>query len=266
MNRIEEKMQELTARGEKALITYVTAGLPNLTRTGELIRAQEAAGIDVIELGIPFSDPIADGPVIQNASFQSIQNGTTLRKVFVLMEELRAGGCEVPIVFMMYYNTILHYGVQAFADKCAAAGVDGLIVPDLPLEEQGELQEALAGREETILLQLVSPVSGERIPKILEQARGYVYCVSAMGVTGQGGNFHKNIKNYLESVRAQSKIPVMMGFGIRTAADIEPLRDSLDGAIVGSYFIQLLEKNDFRPETAAEYVRGFKADMEAWGA
>ncbi len=264
MNRIEAKMQVLKERKEKALITYITAGLPTLAGTGDLIRAQEEAGIDVIELGIPFSDPTADGPVIQDASTRSIRQGTTLRKVFALTEELRAGGCEVPIVYMMYYNTILRYDVQEFADRCVSGGVDGLIVPDLPLEEQDELQAALAGRDGTILLQLVAPVSGARVPKILAHARGYVYCVSSMGVTGRGGEFYGDIENYLRSVKEQSPIPVMMGFGIRTAADVEPLRDCIDGAIVGSHFITLLEEHDYDLDAARGYIRTFKKEMAAW--
>lgn len=159
MNRIEQKMALLKEKNEKALITYMTAGLPDLNGTKELVRAQEEAGVDVIELGIPFSDPIADGPVIQNASYRSICLGTTLKKVFQLTEELRRMGVEIPIVYMMYYNTILSYGIEAFAKKCKEAGVDGVIVPDLPLEEQAELTNALNRQNGAIFIQLVSPSS-----------------------------------------------------------------------------------------------------------
>lgn len=152
MNRIEKRMQELQQRGEKALITYITAGLPDMEGTKKLIRAQEEAGVDVVELGIPFSDPVADGPVIQDASYRSILKGTTLRKVLAMVKELRAEGCEQPLIFMMYYNTVMSYGVQNFADACVKIGIDGLIIPDLPMEEQSELKEALAGREETVII------------------------------------------------------------------------------------------------------------------
>lgn len=174
INRIEACLDKLKERQEKAFITYLTAGLPDMEKTKELVKAQERAGCDIIELGIPFSDPIADGPVIQQASYEAIQNGATLKKIFACLEELHAEGVQVPIVFMMYYNTIVHYGVQAFADKCKEAGVDGLIVPDLPFEEQDELMQALSDSDKTILLQLVSPVSAQRIPMILEHARGFV--------------------------------------------------------------------------------------------
>lgn len=262
MNRIENAMERLQERQEKALITYMTAGLPDMEGTKKLIKAQEAAGLDVLELGIPFSDPVADGPVIQDASYRSILKGTNVKGVLKAVKEVRDEGAQIPIVFMMYYNTILHYGVEAFADACAKSGVDGLIIPDLPLEEQGELKAALDGTDGApILIQLVSPVSKKRIGRILEHARGFVYCVSSMGVTGQEASFHKNVVNYLREVKEASRIPVMMGFGIRTAQDVEPMRDLIDGAIVGSHFIRLMEACGYSPEGAAGYVETFKKEL-----
>lgn len=261
MNRIEEKMAVLQEKNDKAFITYMTAGLPDMEGTKAIIRAQEEAGTDVIELGVPFSDPVADGPIIQDVSYKSICKGTNLKKIFQMMEEIRREGVELPIIFMMYSNTIFHYGVDAFAAKCKEAGVDGLIVPDLPFEEQEELQQALDKYDTTILIQLVSPVSKERIPRILENARGFVYCVSSMGVTGQAGTFHREVMDYLTNVKKVSKIPIMMGFGIRTPEDIAPMKDIIDGAIVGSHFIQLLENNDYSIEAAKTYCRKFKENM-----
>lgn len=262
-NRIENRMQELQDKKEKAFITYMTAGLPDMDGCKALIKAQEEAGTDILELGIPFSDPVADGPVIQAASYKSIQQGTNLKKVFALMREVRSEGVELPIIFMMYYNTILHYGVEAFVKECIDCGVDGLIIPDLPLEEQDEIRGFLSMENAPILIQLVSPVSADRVPKILEGARGFVYCVSGMGVTGQSGNFHREIINYLSSVKAVSHIPVMMGFGIRTAADVAPMKNIIDGAIVGSHFINLMEENQYSTETAKEYCRTFKQELNA---
>ena len=260
-NRIERKMQQLKEKKEKAFITYMTAGLPDMEGCKSLIRAQEEAGVDVLELGIPFSDPVADGPVIQAASYKSIQQGTSLKKVFALMREVRSEGIEAPILFMMYYNTVFHYGIDAFVADCIQSGVDGLIIPDLPLEEQGELQKALEQDGAPLLIQLVSPVSAGRVPKILEGARGFVYCVSGMGVTGQSGNFHREVIRYLAAVKAQSQIPVMMGFGIARAKDVEPMKDVVDGAIVGSHFIEFLEANDYKPQAAADYCRTFKQEL-----
>lgn len=262
MNRIEKRLALLEEAGHKAFITYMTAGLPDIERCAELIRVQEEAGTDILELGIPFSDPVADGPVIQDASFRSIQKGTNLKKVFDMVEKLRTEGCEIPLVFMMYYNTVSFYGLAAFVAKCAAVGIDGLIIPDLPYEEQGNLKKVLDKTSEApILIQLVAPVSKQRIPMILKNARGFVYCVSSMGVTGQDATFHKDILQYLQKVRSVSTIPVMMGFGIRTAQDIMPMKDVIDGCIVGSHFIQLMEQNQYNTEVIKEYITTFKNEM-----
>lgn len=264
MNRIEARFAQLQKEKKKALITYITAGLPSISKTVELVKAQDEAGVDVVELGIPFSDPVADGPVIQDASYRSIQNGTNLKKVFEAMEELRKES-QVPVVFMMYYNTILYYGVKEFVEKSIAVGVDGLIVPDLPYEEQDEIRQYLDGQDDLILIQLVSPVSKQRIPMILENARGFVYCVSQMGVTGKGANFHKDVREYLSEVKAVSKVPVMMGFGIQDAKDVKQFCDIIDGAIVGSAFIRLMEEKNFDVNEAKDYVAEFKRELNTAG-
>lgn len=261
MNRIEKKLMHLQEKKEKAFITYTTAGLPDLEGTKKLMRVQEKAGVDILEIGVPFSDPVADGPVIQNASYHAICNGVNLKGIFKTIKEIREEGMDIPIIFMMYYNTVLHYGVEEFVKKCNEIGVDGLIIPDLPLEEQDEIKQYLQLSDQTILIQLVSPVSGERIPKILDGAKGFVYCVSSMGVTGQSATFHKEVISYLKKVKEVSKIPVMMGFGIREAKDVAPMKDIIDGAIVGSHFITLLEENDFCTDVAGEYCRKFKEDL-----
>ncbi|MCR5509243.1 MAG: tryptophan synthase subunit alpha [Lachnospiraceae bacterium] len=264
MNRIEKRMEELKAKNEKAFITYYTAGLPDMETTEKIIEAQRGV-TDVIELGIPFSDPTADGPVIQQASYEAIQKGASLKRAFELMDKIRKGGNEQPVVFMMYYNTILNYGLDTFIKKCAQTGVDGLIVPDLPLEEQETLRDSLKGNDNTILIELVSPVSGGRIPGILKGARGFVYCVSSMGVTGQAADFHKEVIGYLSKVKSISSIPVMMGFGIREASDIVPMKDIIDGAIVGSHFINIMRDSGFDPDAAREYVTRFKREMNKGG-
>ena len=260
MNRIEERLATLQAKKEKAFITYLTAGLPSMEATAAIVKAQEEAGTDMIEIGVPFSDPIADGPVIQQASFEAIQAGANLKKSFELVSGLRADGVEIPIVFMLYYNTVLHYGLENFVKKCQEAGVDGLIIPDLPLEEQAPIRQYLTG-DETILIQLVSPVSAGRIAEIVKSARGFIYCVSSMGVTGQSGSFHKEIIGYLSDVKKQSPVPVMMGFGITEAKDVEPMKDVIDGAIVGSHFINLMREHQFDPQAAKEYCARFKKEL-----
>lgn len=265
MNRIEERLKQLKEKNEKALITYITAGLPDYEHTKDILMEQEKAGVDIVELGIPFSDPVADGPVIQDASYRAICNGATLQKTFEMMKELREIGCRLPIVFMMYYNTVLHYGEEAFVKKCEEVGVDGLIIPDLPYEEQESLKQYLE-KTSTILIPLVAPTSKQRLKQILLDAKGFVYCVSSMGVTGQAADFHKEIKNYLEEVRENASIPVMMGFGIRSAEDVKHLSDRIDGVIVGTHFIQEMEKQDFAPKAAFEFCRKFKEDLKRLGA
>lgn len=260
MNRIEKRLASLRAKKEKAFITYLTAGLPSMETTAAIVKAQEEAGTDIIEIGVPFSDPIADGPVIQQASFEAIQAGANLKKSFELVAGLRADGVEIPIVFMLYYNTVLHYGLEKFVKKCQEVGVDGLIIPDLPLEEQTPIRQYLTG-DETILIQLVSPVSAGRIAEIAKSARGFIYCVSSMGVTGQSGSFHKEIIGYLSDVKKQSPVPVMMGFGITEAKDVTPMKDVIDGAIVGSHFINLMREHQFDPQAAKEYCARFKKEL-----
>lgn len=261
MNRIEEKLNSLKEKNEKAFITYLTAGLPTMEKTKEIFKAEEEGGVDIIEMGIPFSDPIADGPVIQQASYESILGGTNLKKCFKAIKEMREEGLKTPVVFMLYYNTVTYFGIQKFVDECKACGVDGLIIPDLPMEEQGDIKAALNNCDETILIQLVSPVSKDRIPEIVKDARGFIYCVSSMGVTGQSKTFHQDILNYLSSVKEASKIPVMMGFGITKAEDVKPMKDTIDGCIVGSYFINLMRENDFSAEVARDYCKTFKSEL-----
>ena len=263
MNRIEAKFIELEKNKKKAFVNYITAGLPDMDHCAKLIHTMEEAGLDILELGVPFSDPCADGPVIQDASYRSILQGTTIFNTFDLVARVRGEGVQMPIVFMLYYNTIVHYGVEKFVEKCREVGVDGLIVPDCPFEEQGDLNAAIGDRDETILLQLVAPVSKQRIAKILDGARGFVYCVSSMGVTGQAADFHREVISYLQDVKAHAKIPVLMGFGIRTAADIEPMKDIIDGAIVGSYVINLLEENKYDLDVARDYIQTFQKEMNA---
>ncbi|WP_294393462.1 tryptophan synthase subunit alpha [uncultured Clostridium sp.] len=260
MNRIENRLNELKRENKKAFITYMTAGLPDREKSAEIIKVQAEAGIDIIEIGVPFSDPIADGPTIQDASYRSIQKGTNLKKVFELIQEVRKD-CQVPIVFMLYYNTILYYGVEKFVDKCIECGVDGMIIPDLPFEETFEIREFLNKENAPFLIPLVSPVSKDRIPMLVEEAKGFVYCVSSMGVTGQNADFHKDVKNYLRSVKDSSNIPVMIGFGIRNAEDIEGFKDVIDGCIVGSHFIEVMEKSGYDNNAINKYITTFKKEL-----
>lgn len=262
MNRIDNRLNNLKKEGKKAFITYITAGLPDMEGTMRILKEQFEAGVDVAQLGIPFSDPVADGPIIQTASYHAIQNGVNLRKCFDMVSKLRED-CELPIVFLAYFNTILHYGIEAFAKKCNEAGVDGVIVPDLPYEEQYELREALEKEgDATYIIQLVGPTSGKRIEKVLKDAKGFVYCLSQMGVTGQTAEFHSDLNGYLCKIKEVTDIPVMLGYGIHTPEDVNPYADTTDGAIVGSMFIKTLEKNNYSDEAVSEFVKNFKENLK----
>lgn len=262
MNRIEKKLEILKQENKKAFITYTTAGLPDLETTAGLIHAQEKAGVDILEIGIPFSDPVADGAVIQNASYKAIQNGAVLTKIFDVVRRVRKEKSDVPIVFMMYYNTLYHYGIEKFVGCCIECGVDGLIVPDLPFEEQKELKTVLDKNEDSpILIQMVSPLSKQRINMILENARGFVYCMPKMKAAGKEDDFYKDMKEYLAYVKTAGKIPVMLGFDVQSPQDIKPFKDAADGVIVNSYLINILEESNYSEKAVNDYVSDFKAEL-----
>ena len=215
----------------------------------------------MIELGIPFSDPIADGPVIQNASYTSVCKGTNLKKVFGMMEEIRKEGVSVPVVFMMYYNTILSYGPDAFAEKCKTAGVDGVIVADLPFEEQGSLQAALKKADGAILIQSVSPVSKSRIPVILKNAAGFC-CVSLMDAAGQEGGVCGDMRRYLSAVRAACDIPVIAEIGACAPHTPAPVRELTDGVTARSHQIRLLEQTGYDIGAVQKFCIDFRKKLQ----
>lgn len=261
MNRIEKKLEILKQENKKALITYITAGLPDLETTKKLIFEQETAGADILEIGIPFSDPVADGPVVQNASYKAIKNGAVLTEIFDAIKNVRKEKCELPIVFMMYYNTVYHYGLEAFVKRCVECGVDGLIIPDLPFEEQKQLKNILDREENSpVIIQLVFPASKQRVPMILENARGFVYCVLPETDKKQM-NSYKDIGEYLDYVKKISKLPVMAGGDIKTAEDIKDFKAYLDGVIVSSHLIEILEDNGYLTEAVSTYVSEFKKEL-----
>jgi len=227
--------------GRKALIIYLCAGDPSLEATMTAVKELAAAGADIIELGVPFSDPVADGPVIQAASNRALASGTNLRKVVELVQELRAQ-VTIPLVLMSYYNPLLQYGLTRLAADLATAGGDGLIIPDLSLEESSPLREAL-GAEGMAAIHLVAPTTpGERLKKIAAAASGFIYCVSLTGVTGIREGLPPGIKEYLLRVRAVTDLPLSIGFGISNPEQARLLAPLCDGIIVGSAFIRTLHE------------------------
>lgn len=241
MSRISARLAECRESGRLALIPYITAGYPDAETTVELAIALAGAGADLLELGIPFSDPLADGVTIQRASFAALGAGVTPRTCLEVARRIRAR-CDVPLLFMGYYNPFLRYGLDAFADDSAGAGVDGLIVPDLPPEEAGELRGCLANRG-LDLIHLLAPTStDERIGLVARSATGFVYCASLAGVTGARSDLSAGIPAFLGRVRRQTDLPLCVGFGISRPEHVSALVGVADGAIVGSALVALIER------------------------
>ncbi|SFC31957.1 tryptophan synthase, alpha chain [Bacillus sp. 491mf] len=238
-----ERIDAAFQNGEKAFIPYVMGGDGDLQ---EQIRFLAEVGASIIEIGIPFSDPVADGPTIQRAGKRALENGTTLEGIFQELAEVRRE-VQIPFVLMTYLNPILAFGKERFTGRCIEAGVDGIIVPDLPYEEQDIIAPLLCEANIALipLVTVTSPV--ERIQKITSQSQGFVYAVTVAGVTGVRRDFTKELHTYLEKVKAHVQLPVVAGFGISKAEQIEDMTRVCDGVVVGSKVIELLE-NEKRDE------------------
>ena len=244
-------------REGKAFIPFVTCGDPDLETTAKLVRAMAENGADLIELGIPFSDPTAEGPVIQEANERALKAGTTTDRVFALVEELRRD-VKLPLVFMTYANVVFSYGTERFLDRCAEAGIQGLILPDVPFEEKGEFDPACRARG-LELVSLIAPTSADRIGRIAREASGFVYCVSSLGVTGVRSEITTDIAAMVRLVKGERDIPCAVGFGISTPEQAKKMAAQADGVIVGSAIMKLVAKygRDSVPY-AAEYVKSMK--------
>ncbi len=246
-NRILAKFTELKQKKEKALISFITAGDPDLKVTMKLVLTLEKAGADIIELGVPYSDPLADGPVIQQASQRALKAGTNLKKIFQTVTDLRKQ-TEIPIVLMTYYNPLLKYGLDKVVTDAASAGIDGFIVPDLPMEEAAEFRAKTEGRN-ICLIPLVAPTSGrERIKQITARAKGFIYCVSLTGVTGVRKGIPQNIKEFMETVRSSTVTPLAVGFGISTPEQVSVISAYCDAVIVGSALVKTIGEKGKSPE------------------
>ncbi|KKM08818.1 tryptophan synthase subunit alpha [Clostridiales bacterium PH28_bin88] len=265
-NRIDHKFKVLKERGEQALIVYVMAGDPDLETTSRLVLELERQGVDLIELGVPFSDPVADGPEIQAAGQRSLASGTTLRRVLGLVGDLRRH-TEIPLLLMTYYNPLLRYGLERFAEDSSAAGVDGIIVPDLPMEESGPLGNALQDRE-VALVPLVAPTTPrERVTRLAASGGGFIYCVSRTGVTGTAGRVEDGLAGYLESIRQCTDRPLAVGFGISGPEHAAQAARYADGVIVGSAVVRLAASYDGYPAgriaEVGRFVGGIKQALRA---
>ncbi|MBD5505277.1 MAG: tryptophan synthase subunit alpha [Lachnospiraceae bacterium] len=241
----------------KAFIAFITCGDPDLETTAAAVRAAVENGADLIELGIPFSDPTAEGPVIQGANIRALSGGVTTDKIFAFVKELRQD-VKVPMVFMTYANVIFSYGTERFISTCRDIEIDGLILPDLPFEEKEEFLPMC--REYGVdLISLVAPTSENRIAMIAKEADGFLYIVSSLGVTGTRSEIKTDLKSIVDVVRQNTDIPCAIGFGISTPEQAKKMADISDGAIVGSAIIKLLEKyGKDAPKYVGEYVKSMK--------
>lgn len=257
------KIHEAFAHG-KAFIPFITCGDPDLDTTAEIIRAAVENGADLVELGIPFSDPTAEGVVIQEANVRALKNGVTTDKIFDLVRDLRRD-IAVPFVFMTYANVIFSYGAEKFIKTCSEIGIDGLILPDLPFEEKNEFYPTCK-RFGIDLISMIAPTSEQRIAKIAREAEGFIYIVSSLGVTGVRSEIKTDLASIVASVRENAKkIPCAIGFGISTPAQAQKMAKISDGAIVGSAIIKIIAKHGKNsPKFVGEYVREMKnAILEA---
>jgi tryptophan synthase alpha chain len=249
----------------KAFIGFVTGGDPSIEKTEEFVLQMIDAGADLVEIGVPFSDPIAEGPVIQEANIRALSAGATVEKLFALVERLRRQ-TAVPLVFLTYLNPVFHYGYDAFCRRCAAAGLDGLIIPDLPFEEQGEVKD-VAVKHGVDVISLVAPTSEARVKKIAAAASGFLYIVSSMGVTGTRAAIQTDLAAIVAQARSVSAVPAAVGFGIHTPAQAAEIAHIADGVIVGSAIVQLVAQHGAGAGPhIARYVRELKAAVSAAAA
>lgn len=253
-NRIDRKFSELKRRGKKALIVFITAGDPNLKKTEALIYAFEREGVDLIELGVPFSDPLADGPVIQAASNRSLKEHTTLRKILALVGRVRKKS-DIPILFMSYLNPILAMGANRFAEAARRAGLDGVIIPDLPPDEEKEVRTQIRKKGVEIVY-LLSPTSTPKRRRMIARASsGFIYYVSLTGVTGLRNSLPADMKKNILKIKEDTRLPVCVGFGVSKPVQADGIARYADGVIIGSVLVQALSKHAH--ENAGKFAKKF---------
>ena len=261
MGRISQTFERLQKTHERALIPYVTAGDPDLEMTKRLVREMIRRGGDIIEIGVPFSDPLADGPIIQRASQRALQGGTTLRKILRTVSELRHD-VDVPLVLMTYYNPVFRYGEEAFVADALDAGVDGIIVPDLPPEEAQTLMDLTADTPLDMIFLAAPTSTSARLALISEASRGFIYYVSRLGTTGVRDQLADDLRMMLEKVRASTSKPITVGFGVSTPEHVRLVAELADGVVVASAILKLLEDLGDR-EDSLEHVGDFVAALKA---
>jgi len=264
MKRINEVFAGLKAEGRKALITFITAGDPSMDKTPDLVLSMAENGADIIELGVPFSDPLADGSTIQAASMRAIHRGATLRKIIAMVKRIH-NCCAVPLVLMSYYNPILAYGVSDFVADAVAAGVNGVIIPDLPPEEGVRLRQE-AEAKEVALIQLVAPTSTpERMSRLCHLSRGFVYYVMVTGITGARTDLPPTFAESLAQLKTMTKTPIAAGFGVSTPEQAAEVGQYADGVIVGSALVKIVAEHGAEidlPDRLGSFVHQLRLGLD----
>ncbi len=259
-NRIDETLGELRRSAQPALAPFLTVGFPDIETSVELARTALEAGGDLLELGVPFSDPLADGPTVQMTSYRALQNGVNVSKCLEVLSELRQSGVDAPMVFMGYYNPYLHYGLERFLDDAKAAGLDGMIVPDLPTEEAEVLGRMAAGRGIHLIPLLAPTSSDDRIRDACKAAGGFIYCVSLTGVTGARRSHSEHTAGLVARIRRHTDLPIIVGFGVSRREHIEAISEFADGVAVGSALLDAVDRaqEDRRLDAARDFIISLK--------
>ena len=259
-NRIDTVLGRLRETGEAALVPFVTVGFPDVPTSEELARTILESGGDMLELGVPFSDPLADGPTIQMTSFRALQNGVTVRECLAVVRRLRGSGVDSPLIFMGYYNPFLRYGPAKFLDDAAAAGLDGMIVPDLPTEEAAQFGEMCSNREIHLIPLLAPTSSDERIEDAGKAAGGFIYCVSLTGVTGARGTLSRATSGLVERIRQHTNLPIIVGFGVSRAEHLVEIGTYAEGAVVASALLDAVDNAppDGKVDAARDFIRALR--------
>jgi len=257
MNRIDNAFARLKENKEKALITFITGGDPDIHTTERLILTMADAGADFIEIGIPFSDPVAEGPVIQEASERALRKGCTVDLLFDMVDRVRKE-TDIPLLFMTYANPVYVYGKDRFMGRCKDVGIDGIIIPDVPFEEKDEFSDSCI-EHEIHLIPLIAPTSGERVKSIAKNASGFIYCVSSLGVTGMRTVLQTNVSELIQQIKSVSDIPCAIGFGISNAEQARDMVVYADGVIVGSAIVKIIAKyGEDSIEAVSQFVKSIK--------
>ena len=263
MNRLTQKFNLLRRQNKKALSCFITAGYPDLSMTKRIIQTLDDCGVDLVELGVPFSDPIADGPVIQHSSMSALSAGVSLKKVLGLVKQIRRG-TDIPLVLMSYLNPLYRYGLERFFSDAAKSGVDGLIIPDIIMEESSVIRQ-LAIKNNILLSLLVAPTTSEkRRREIIKHSGGFVYAISLTGVTGPRKTLPVGLTEFLTKLRRETKKPVLLGFGISNPGQIKWSKKYIDGVIVGSALLNIIRnsKRSRIHRNIRKFLRGLNEELK----